>query len=720
MKKLCLILAAVSLSLFFSAAAGMRCGKSAASSKESEKTFNVSFSENGKAEVNLAETGLSESRPQNEMAESENLYPVTVIVDPSVTGIDEASSIDLMGSDGGIWGDVAKKQKTFEVPEGDYLLQVSFISPNYAAVFIPDIHVDGPVELHVCRDQADVKMTAVPLLPDGKKIVLPGKNHDEDSDEDFNTISSSGRIKISYDGQTKCTCSFIAEFSSQEYEDMMSVYTNVKDSHVRFLWTFNLETVDGKSSFFHITATADQGLEFDSISNDVSLYRPLDIDIVNSPASTVNGLNGEGSILRYSVYYSDNSEAVQFESYSNVQREIWVCNDMSEKNGTYSLVRMSTVDEFIRNTPYGVMSAPASYDNGVLFFYSTPETGMYANPEFPGNPNSFKYPVNPKFSFEDFDALKFGNSVPICVVTAETIDWEEPPFSYPSSSVFIGNEGEDRVIDNWLATVDVKENDDVLIKNASINDFISWCMERGENNGSSVNLTYVFHDYNVEIDGLPGSNTCEMEISKIGQGISIPTVQRLSFIDRKGQPAVRFKSADDGIIRLTGGAFTRHGYSVESEYGPISGDYITYSDVDLTVEYAPYGSESFKELDMTEISDRSVMPGYGAYWEGCMDQINTKSENGWFDLRITLRDGCGNIQRQILSPCFYIDNLAGIQNISDGSGLFNIVNDRIYAANGELAEVYNLQGVKIENVNLGSGLYIALYNGVSRKIVIKK
>lgn len=86
-------------------------------------------------------------------------------------------------------------------------------------------------------------------------------------------------------------------------------------------------------------------------------------------------------------------------------------------------------------------------------------------------------------------------------------------------------------------------------------------------------------------------------------------------------------------------------------------------DVTAMVEYAPTGSENWQPLAMAEeVSERS--PAYGNHYSANLSQISTSSDNGWYDLRITLTTPAGNSQRQTLSPAFNIADMAGVDTAS--------------------------------------------------------
>lgn len=128
--------------------------------------------------------------------------------------------------------------------------------------------------------------------------------------------------------------------------------------------------------------------------------------------------------------------------------------------------------------------------------------------------------------------------------------------------------------------------------------------------------------------------------------------------------------------------------------------------MDICVEYAPCGSEEFTSLEVNEIPEKFFMPGSGAYWEGSLSQITRPSHTGWYDLRITFTDKDGYYQRQTITSAFRITELAGIESITDVSD-----------GNAKVTDVYNLQGIRIKDISVGSPVIERLSDGTVRKVI---
>ena len=98
------------------------------------------------------------------------------------------------------------------------------------------------------------------------------------------------------------------------------------------------------------------------------------------------------------------------------------------------------------------------------------------------------------------------------------------------------------------------------------------------------------------------------------------------------------------------------------------------------------------------------MPYFGHFWKSSLKDVEGKSENGWFKLRVTLTDAAGNSQEQTMWPAFYIKDSLGVESA--------IAND------ASAPEYFNLQGMRLARPESGS-LVIRRQGGTVSKILVK-
>lgn len=101
------------------------------------------------------------------------------------------------------------------------------------------------------------------------------------------------------------------------------------------------------------------------------------------------------------------------------------------------------------------------------------------------------------------------------------------------------------------------------------------------------------------------------------------------------------------------------------------------------------------------------MPGYGAYYEAPLDQIEGGGQIGWFDLHFKLVDPNGNVQTQTISPAFCVKSLSSIESMGTDNG-----------TDATVSAVYNLQGMRLQGATPAPGQIIieCLNNGTTRVV----
>ena len=171
----------------------------------------------------------------------------------------------------------------------------------------------------------------------------------------------------------------------------------------------------------------------------------------------------------------------------------------------------------------------------------------------------------------------------------------------------------------------------------------------------------------------------------------------MQFRDGDNRISNRFDNSDVATINISYGDFY-YQYDLGDRR-------FLVSDCDIKVEAAPYGTEDYIEIATEQNPELFMMPCWGYFRSGKLSGLGTSS-NGWWNIRLTLKDDSGNSNVQTISPAFYAAN-------TDPSGIKDIT----MAEDGSNAVYYNLQGVRIDNPS--SGIYIQVSDGKSRKVVVK-
>ena len=209
---------------------------------------------------------------------------------------------------------------------------------------------------------------------------------------------------------------------------------------------------------------------------------------------------------------------------------------------------------------------------------------------------------------------------------------------------------------------------------------------------------------NVEVDDLPGHNTTTVYFDQNQEDMTPPSIEMLHFRSAEGVTD-RFATAADGTMEFYAGDFNfQHMPTIWSGYTYEGVGVFECQPVEVTVEYAPYGTEEWNELAVEEIPELYQEPGWGYFYRGSLAGVTGEGLNGWFDLRFRLQDASGNWMDQVVSPAFRIDDQAYSSVATVGSD-----NAR------ELAR-YNLAGQRVNDTHHGVTI-VRMSDGTARKVI---
>lgn len=231
---------------------------------------------------------------------------------------------------------------------------------------------------------------------------------------------------------------------------------------------------------------------------------------------------------------------------------------------------------------------------------------------------------------------------------------------------------------------------------ASPDKFVKWLdWGKGNSYGMEMKMT------NVLIDGeMDGSNTASLTYNASDR--FIPTLTSLQFRDND-IVTDRFENGELATLELTAATFAYVSPRNFSFKAPSA----------VMAEYAPHGESEFSELALVEVPENFYLPGYGTYYTASLDKVNRKSDNKWYDLRVTVKGATGSEQVQILSPAFRMENPAtsGCAATLDSDSKCHIysIDGRIVARGAD----------SITSLHLEPGTYVVVNGDTTRKIIVK-
>lgn len=296
---------------------------------------------------------------------------------------------------------------------------------------------------------------------------------------------------------------------------------------------------------------------------------------------------------------------------------------------------------------------------------------------------------------------EFGNSAPILSFpVCQSHPANGTAFLFPSDfsiPTWVGNFGERRSVDKYNMSFTVKAGDETII--SSWEEFPWPLYDHAMTQHDPHEISLIFDNSNFEVGGLQGNTRAEIKYLEKAEGdINSPSVQMMQFRDKNNKISNRFDNADDATINISYGDFY---YQYD-----MSDRRFVVSDCDVKVEVAPYGTDNYAEVTTEQIPELFKMPCWGYFRTGKLSGLGA-SPNGWWNVRLTLKDNSGNSNVQTVSPAFYAANTdqSGLEDITVGE---DNDNDAVY---------YNLQGIRTDNPS--NGIFIKVSGGKSRKVVVK-
>ena len=296
---------------------------------------------------------------------------------------------------------------------------------------------------------------------------------------------------------------------------------------------------------------------------------------------------------------------------------------------------------------------------------------------------------------------EFGNSAPILSFpVCQSHPENGTAFLFPSDfsiPTWVGNFGERRSVDKYNMSFTVKAGDETILSNWE--EFPWPLYDHAMTQHDAHEISLIFDNSNFEVGGLQGNTRAEIKYLEKAEGdINSPSVQMMQFRDKNNKISNRFDNADDATINISYGDFY-YQYDKDDRR-------FVVSDCDVKVEVAPYGTENYIEVTTEQIPELFKMPCWGYFRTGKLSGLGASS-NGWWNVRLTLKDDSGNSNVQTVSPAFYAAN-------TDQSGLEDIT---VGEDNDGDAIYYNLQGIRTDNPS--NGIFIKVSGGKSRKVMVK-
>lgn len=405
------------------------------------------------------------------------------------------------------------------------------------------------------------------------------------------------------------------------------------------------------------------------------------------------------------------------DKYGNAN-DYHIANKATDNN--FSVAAIADMPEYwmsMMDSPYGFfcnmfgIAAPILTQNEGEIYGAWRPLGNVGIDPFTGVDMAFtseiiggRYPSYPEINksfaprFDNNSSILFGNNTPIVQMST--------PLPTSFSINYIGRYQEMFNVDNPASDISVLLDEKEIVTKHDL----SGCADISKigptissNPGKvKVNLSCSNH----LIDNIiPATTQMTMNWDAAGEQTP-PALQMLQFRDNNDNVTDRFEKPEDGMMNIAAGCFYMD--MDTDEYGCRLPD-------EVHVEIAPYNTEDFVEIEVTEVPEKYFMPAYGGFYTASLNAVKGKSENGWWTVRITLRENDSE-QVQTIAPAFYISSTTAVKEVKEVDTI-RINGNSIEAPAGSL--FYDSFGRICQNNNLEKGIYFVRTGSSVVKVMIK-
>lgn len=346
----------------------------------------------------------------------------------------------------------------------------------------------------------------------------------------------------------------------------------------------------------------------------------------------------------------------------------------------------------------GIQSVPMYFSDG-QWMYADSGTQVFMQSEFrfdqDGQATSV-WPGHDAFSGAAgrFKVL-FGASSPVnCFLMQRGTSNSKPVVIFMPH--YVGMAGESRGIDNYHTRTEVFSG------SRSLGSGTGPVMMNEDDAKKAGRLRIRFENSNVQTSGGVGGNVSEYEFSLSATDHDAPSLRRLAIRNSKGEITNVLSPGEEGVLMLAAADFNL----------PTGASYRQIEDAEVTVECSQHDMGDWHRVDVSPLAGYERRPSFGTLYEGHLEEVS----EGWYDLRVLLRDAAGNTSVQTLSCAFCVGGNDGVETMWDDMEI-NVSDRRIITPAD--AEVYDISGVRVGEGGLPAGVYLVRCGNKSKKVIVK-
>lgn len=593
--------------------------------------------------------------------------------------------------------DYGADEDYFELPAGVYDFLFYFYKGDEQYVVVREnVAVESDMTVKAAMSEADQELSAQMVLSDGRDI-LPNTiiGFDQDGErifaDDGNVLAASQCIHlIALNGNS--ATSYLSQFyrlkkSDGTFEEGLvpSIHIN-RNNAIGVVFSSCVTPKDGPAHIIALQANMDNATE--CVIMEPKLYSKVNQLFPELPAEKQAELGSwfdQGvTFMRGDITICNDEQFGQIASLENFD----FGSTMIYDNGLTAVKPHPML-----NRTFSMLDSGDSFASGFLYIENEADGFKTLGCNFPASPtnygNYWPYMVpNPYLVGE----MQRDDVVDMSVVPTIWF-WRSPWYA---SVTFWGRYCEWQSVDNFMASLSVKLDGKEVCDNFESFPYFLW--------GDEAPTLATEWDVEVEsawrkVDGLDGVSRLTAHRNGGDETYSSPGLTAMRFCDADNRTVDRFEKASDGTMILEVGNWSQfqEGYESYSAAGPLD---------EITVEYAPYGSDDFRPLSYETLDfEGTPSPNWGITLACALSQVDRTSASGWFDVRVSLKSATGS-SVNLVSPAFRISEFAGIERISDDTE----------ATEGP-AEYFTLDGRRVSAPEPGSIVLCRRAGAVTKLIV---
>jgi len=603
---------------------------------------------------------------------------------------------------------VTSKKNTYEynVLKGDYEFYIWGSKENYYGnifYFIDNLKIDKDTTIEVNTADCKYETAFKNILPDGSEVAqdlyvstpktVEKKGNVRTGTKCFFAVAHKDRSihmnHIEYNilyQKSKETSTSITDTRKDPY-----IWSNTKSIPLDIMVLYKFQGNDGVYTIRHNVDNLG-----DTVSNKKDDFKSIDINYQVAEIDSVptgfdtHVLNSNGFQIWYNGEMCSTSIGYATVDSIDPKNRYWI---NAKPNGTKTGYDFAVFPGFCQtklgSRPYGYNTLPITMGkNGIEF---VPEQYIYAGLLVWAGSDGTNYFMNDAFNprLNADEKTVWGIGFPYAsFYPAMGNSAANPKTEY----IFKGVNGEQRSGDALAQTLKVFTKDSIgawseiwtgaYDKISTLSSTLKKADYKGRVAIEVVDTAYTMGKHK-------GVSTSRIEFDMTKADFTAPVLNMINVRNGQDRIVETLQTPEEGTIEL---------YASDLEFKMVKMKGFTRDDVkSVKVEYADHNTGKYLELPVKANKDKDIAMFWGQNFTASLKDMKKESNDGWFDLRVTVTDEDGNNYTLTAAPAFCVESLVGVKATGIDNSELTIKDGEISVANtpDAVIEVYDMLGRKM-------------------------